>query len=313
MQRQEIGDLESFWLREDVRGRLLDWVDAALQEDRAAEDPTRLLFPEGAEPPCRGVISTKEPGVICGTAAMSTVFERLHADCRSGFRVADGTTVAAGTEIMTVAGPASVLLAGERVALNIGSLLCGIATRTARLVECAPTASILDTRKTIPGLRIFQKQAVRAGGGVSHRADLAEFPMVKENHRNRIQTLHPELAADARAEVAFIRDTLRAAGVDGPIAIEVEDEESFRACLVLEIEIILVDNVSPELLEQWVSRARKDDLPLASHQIEASGGIDETSAAAYAAAGAGRISCGAITHSAPALDLTMAIIAGADA
>jgi hypothetical protein len=110
-------------------------------------------------------------------------------------------------------------------------------------------------------------------------------------------SLHPELAADARAEVAFIRDTLRAAGVDGPIAIEVEDEESFRACLVLEIEIILVDNVPPELLEQWVSRARKDDLPLASHQIEASGGIDETSVAAYAAAGAGRISCGAITPS----------------
>ncbi|MGE4602038.1 MAG: carboxylating nicotinate-nucleotide diphosphorylase [Planctomycetota bacterium] len=310
MQQQGTGDLDLFWQRDDVQQQLCDWIDAALEEDRTDGDRTSLLFSSSPDQLCRGVVSTREQGIVCGTAAMSAVFERLAADCRTGCRVFDGTRVDSGTEIMTVEGSAAVLLAGERIALNIGSHLCGIATRTARLVECAPTATILDTRKNIPGIRIFQKQAVRAGGGVSHRADLAEFPLVKENHRDLIQSLHPELVGDTQAELTFIRDTLRAGGVKGPIAIEVEDEESFRCCLGLEIEIILVDNISPEILEQWIARARSDDLPLRNDQIEASGGIDETSAAAYAAAGAGRISSGVITHSAPVLDLTMSISGG---
>ena len=307
MEPQQLAGLDQFWLRDDVDARLRDWIDAALLEDRATEDRTALLFEGGEQANCCAVVSVREPGVICGTAAMSSVFERLDPDCQTLMRLPDGTSVAEGIDILVVEGPASILFGGERIALNIAAHLSGIATRTARLVERAGASTIFDTRKTIPGLRLFEKQAVRAGGGVSHRSHLAEFPLVKENHRDRIQTLHPELAQDPQAEVAFIHDTLRTGGVRGPIAIEVEDEESFRACLAGEIELILVDNVSPAQLEQWIDRARSDGLPLRFDQIEASGGIDETTVAAYAAAGAGRISSGAITHSAKALDLTMNI------
>ena len=307
MENQKLIDLDQFWLRDDVHVQLLDWIDAALLEDRATQDPTALLFHGSESENCRAVVSARETGVICGTSAMSLVFERLDSSCQTSMRLADASTVTDGVEILVVEGPAAALFAAERIALNIGAHLSGIATRTARLVEQAGSSLILDTRKTMPGLRLFEKQAVRAGGGISHRAHLAEFPMVKENHRGQIQSCHPELAEDPHAEVTYIRDTLRAGGVAGPIAIEVEDEESFRACLNVEIDVILVDNVGPEQLKEWIGRARADELPLSEDQIEASGGIDETTVAAYAAAGAGRISSGAITHSADALDLTMNI------
>ncbi|MEC9476108.1 MAG: carboxylating nicotinate-nucleotide diphosphorylase [Planctomycetota bacterium] len=310
MESQNLLDLDQFWLRDDVQRQLLDWIDVALREDRATEDPTAMLFAGSESENCRAVVTVREAGSICGTAAMSLVFERLDSACQTRMRLPDATVVTAGSEILEVEGAAASLFAGERIALNIGAHLSGIATRTARLVKKAGSSLILDTRKTMPGLRLFEKQAVRCGGGVSHREHLAQFPMVKENHRGQIHRIHPELVGDPDAEVTFIHDTLREGGVTGPIAIEVEDEDSFRACLKVGIEVILVDNVGPEQLADWIARARADRLPVRAEQIEASGGIDETTVAAYAAAGAGRISCGAITHSASALDLTMNVCHG---
>ncbi|MGE4618847.1 MAG: carboxylating nicotinate-nucleotide diphosphorylase [Planctomycetota bacterium] len=309
MEQQETSSLDHFWFRGDVRVQLLDWIDAALLEDRAVQDLTARLFQGQKEQFCRGVISARQKGVVCGTAAMCAVFERLDPECQIRSRLSDGESVATGTEIMTLDGPAPVLFAGERIALNICAHLSGIATRTSQLVERVTGAAIYDTRKTIPGLRSFQKQAVRSGGGVSHRADLAEFPMVKENHREWIQTLNPDLVGDPLAEMDFIQKTFRDGGFEGPLAIEVEDEQSFQACLSHEIEIILVDNTDPHELELWIERARQSGLTVRPEQIEASGGIDESTVGAYGAAGAGRISSGAITHSAKALDLTMYVAA----
>lgn len=300
-------DLEQFWVLEETRRLLDQWIEAALEEDRAKDDGTSVLF-DDPQVRARAVVSSRQRGVVCGTLAMSAVFEQLDSKCQTVRRIFDGDTISDGSEVMVVDGPLPVLLAGERTALNIGAFLCGIATRTSAMVRAAGAAMVFDTRKTLPGLRQFQKQAVRAGGGVSHRSHLGQFPMVKENHREWIQRGHPELANDSAAEIAFILERLRSSSDAQPIAIEVEDEPSFRACLEQHVELILIDNTDPETLSQWIQRARADHLDVTPSRLEASGGIDEGSVASHVAAGIGRISCGAITHSAPALDLSMQII-----
>ena len=299
-------DLERFWTLKETLLPLEQWISTALEEDRARDDGTMVLF----DPPVvrgRAVVTSRQQGVVCGTAAMAAVFEQLAADCQVIDRLSDGQPVVEGSVLLVVDGPLVSLLAGERTALNIGSHLSGIATRTEALVSRSHGVQILDTRKTLPGIRIFQKQAVRSGGGVSHRGDLAQFPMVKENHREWLQRLNPQFADDPAAEVAFIVTRLRQAEESRPIAIEVEDEISFRACLEQRVDIILVDNTSPELLSRWIEAATEAGLSLETSAIEASGGIDEATVSGHAAAGVSRISCGAITHSAAALDLTLRI------
>ncbi|MDE0960160.1 MAG: carboxylating nicotinate-nucleotide diphosphorylase [Planctomycetota bacterium] len=303
---QERTDLDQFWTQQETLLQLERWLRSALEEDRARDDSTRVLF----DPPIvrgRAVVSSRQSGVVCGTVAMAAVFEQLDGDCQVIDRLADGQSVVDGSELLVVDGPLVSLLAGERTALNIGSHLSGIATRTEALVRRSHGVQILDTRKTLPGIRIFQKQAVRAGGGVSHRGDLAQFPMVKDNHREWLQRLNPQLADDPAAEISYIVTRLRQADDSRPIAIEVEDEISFRACLEQQVDIILVDNTTPELLGRWIDAARAAGLSLKTSAIEASGGIDEATVSGHAAAGVGRISCGAITHSAAALDLTLRI------
>ncbi len=303
-------DQEGFWDHPETRSRLWEWIDAALQEDRAREDATTRLFDEPA-PEGRAVVTSRQVGIACGSLAMAEVFLRLNPSCQLLERCLDGERLSVGSPLLIVAGPITTLLAGERIALNIGAHLSGIATRTWQLVECAGQVKILDTRKTMPGIRIFQKQAVRVGGGSSHRMDLAQFPMVKENHREWIQRLNPQLAGDRAAEIAFIVDRLRTDDGDPrPLAIEVEDEESLRACLHHRVEIILVDNTDPQQLGRWLQTARDQGLDVESSAIEASGGIDEETVSSHAQAGIDRISCGAITHSAAAVDLTMAIVPG---
>lgn len=307
MVSQDDNDLEQFWALEETRPRLDQWIKAALEEDRAEADCTSVLF-DDPQVRARAVVSSRQSGVACGTIAMSAVFEQLDSSCQTVRRLPDGASISDGSEVMVVDGPVPVLLAAERTALNIGAFLCGIATRTSAMVEAAGEAMLFDTRKTLPGLRQFQKQAVRAGGGISHRSHLGQFPMVKENHREWIQRTHPELSNDAAAEIGFILERLRSRSDALPIAIEVEDEPSFRACLEQDVELILIDNTDPETLSGWIERARADHLDVSPSRLEASGGIDEGSIASHVAAGIGRISCGAITHSAPALDLSMQII-----
>lgn len=303
----------SFWSRPETQTALQEWIRSALLEDAASADLTAPVLSESAticgleSLPARGIITAKQSGVICGLEAVRQTLEAVDPDLVVVEMLADGTPVTAGDRVFVVESLAQPLLAGERTALNICSHLSGIATATSRLVKSAGDVAILDTRKTLPGIRRFQKYAVTVGGGQNHRHDLSEFPMFKENHRALLQSLLPNLAKDPLEEVRWIKDSLARHGYSGPVSIEVEDEASLRACLQENIEMILVDNVEPEELSQWLEKARVDQLPVHRSQLEASGGIDAETLKAHAASGVGRISVGGITHSANVLDLSMSV------
>ena len=296
-----------FWQEDETRQRLSAWIEAALLEDRAREDlATGALFGD-LEKRARGEIRAGAAGVVCGVPAMEAVFSCLDSRCRRVWGLADGEGVSGGDSVLKVEGPAQALLSGERTALNIGSHLSGIASRTASWRGQVPGVQLLDTRKTIPGLRYFQKHAVRTGGGVSHRAHLADFPMVKENHRLLFRGAFLTADATPAEEISAIVEALRSAHPDLPLEIEVEDEESFLACIRENVDLVLVDNQTPEVLGEWLSRAAREGHEVPPERIEASGGITGELLAPQAKAGAGRISSGALTHSAVALDLSMDI------
>lgn len=281
---------------------------SAGEESAAGENPAVENSGEGRNPLiARGVITAKAHGVICGLEAVEQVLKHLDPELRTVETRADGCVVKPGEEIFVATGLATSLLAGERTALNICSHLSGIATATANLVQIAGGVKIYDTRKTLPGIRRFQKYAVTVGGGNNHRHDLADFPMFKENHRAILQKSRPQLAGNPLEEVRWIKSELAREGYSGSISIEVEDEASFRACLEEGIEVILVDNISPSALAKWIDRARLDQIPVDGSHLEASGGIDGDTLAEHASSGVGRISVGAITHSSKVLDLSMSV------
>ena len=320
-----------FWSRPETQEALHEWIRSALLEDAASADLTAHVLSDSAvlsnstvfsdsgalsdfdsadgveKIPARGIITAKQSGVICGLEAVRQTLQTLEPEVRIVEMFADGTPVKPGDRVFVAESQAQPLLAGERTALNICSHLSGIATATARLVTCAGDVEILDTRKTLPGIRRFQKYAVTVGGGQNHRHDLSEFPMFKENHRALLQSLLPNLSKAPLEEVRWIKASLARHGYSGPISIEVEDEASLRACLQENIDMILVDNVLPEQLTQWLDRARADQLPVNPSQLEASGGIDAETLKDHATSGVGRISVGGITHSAKVLDLSMSV------
>lgn len=298
-------DLESFWEGEGCKGALLRWIDAALEEDRATEDcTTRALFgPAVAR--VRGVVTAGESGVFCGGPAAEEVFRRLDSGLEVHDRAPEGSEARPGETLLEVDGGLGAILAGERTALNILSHLSGIATVTRRWAELAAPVTVLDTRKTLPGLRLFQKYAVRVGGGENHRSSLAASPLVKENHRALFRARHLAPGATAAEEVSELLRRLRAEDAELPVGIEVEDRDSFLACLQQGVDIVLLDNQAPERISEWIHEAEAQGLPVAPGQLEASGGIRGENLAAYASCGVSRVSLGAITHSVRALDLSL--------
>lgn len=267
-------------------------VDRALEEDAARHDVTTGLLPEQAARGAEGLVRAAAPMVAAGLQVAAMVFRRLDAGCSTSLRVADGDTIAAATVLAVVHGPARALLAGERVALNFLQRLSGIATATRALVEivAGTRAFITDTRKTTPGLRALEKYAVRVGGGTSHRESLADAILWKDNHWALLAESGETLDA-----------VLRRAPSGMPVIVEVESETQLEEALAAGVKRILVDNQPPERLARWVRRAGT------SVEIEASGGITAATVRAYAEAGARYISIGALTHSAPAADISFEI------
>ncbi len=267
-------------------------VDRALEEDAARHDVTTGLLPEQAARGAEGRVRAAAPMVAAGLQVAAMVFRRLDAGCSTSLRVADGDTIAAATVLAVVHGPARALLAGERVALNFLQRLSGIATATRALVEivAGTRAFITDTRKTTPGLRALEKYAVRVGGGTSHRESLADAILWKDNHWALLAESGETLDA-----------VLRRAPSGMPVIVEVESETQLEEALAAGVKRILVDNQPPERLARWVRRAGT------SVEIEASGGITAATVRAYAEAGARYISIGALTHSAPAADISFEI------
>ena len=236
------------------------------------------------------VVVARKPGVLCGGDAAARVFEMVRPPSKYQALVPDGTRLDAGDEVARISGSLSSILIGERTALNFLQRLSGIATMTRRYVDALapyPSVTLLDTRKTTPGLRSLERAAVRAGGGHNHRDGLWDAILIKDNH----------VAAAGGVGEAIRR--ARKAGL--PVEVEVDTLEQLAEALDVGAEIVLLDNMTAELMRQAV------EITAGRAKLEASGGMTLEGAVAAARAGVDRISVGALTHSAPALDLSLEV------
>lgn len=272
-------------------------IELALRED--LHDRGDLTCEALIGPEDRGQVQivARQAGVLAGLPVAAMVFARVDPQVAWTVRVEDGARVEAGTVVATLAGSLRSLLVGERTALNFLTHLSGVATLTRRYVEAVTgtRAQILDTRKTLPGWRRLQKYAVRAGGGANHRLGLYDGCLIKDNH----------LAAWAAREGGYtVADAVRTARqrvpVGVPVEIEVDTLEQLADALDGHPDIVLLDNMPPPTLRQAVALRDRLSPPTA---LEASGGVTLETVADIARTGVERISIGALTHSAVALDL----------
>lgn len=268
-------------------------IRAALREDLAHGDATTAaLFPSAL--PAQAVIRAKQPMTVAGVAVARMVFREVDPRLTIRSAVRDGSSLRAGATVMMIRGDARSLLKAERVALNFLQRMSGIATLTARFVAAVrgTRAKILDTRKTAPGLRIFDKWAVRLGGGTNHRFSLSDGILIKDNHLAVLQDHRMDAGlACCRARERSPR-RLR-------ITVEAESLDQVRAALFGRPDVILLDNMSPARVKAAV--AIIDGRAL----VEVSGGMTLAKVRRMAAAGADFISVGSLTHSVPAADLSM--------
>jgi len=270
-------------------------VAAALREDLPWGDlTTESLFPEAL--PGRGEVMAKRPGVIAGLPVLEVVFRQLNPEVRVRLEVVDGAEVERGQVVAVVEGDGRALLAGERVALNFLSHLSGIATLTRRYVQAVAglPCRIVDTRKTAPGLRILQKYAVRVGGGANHRFGLSDGVLVKDNHLAMLKREGVSLRQALERLRARVPHGIR-------IQVEVTDLDQVHEAVEAGADALLFDNMDLQTLRQAVARCRGRVL------TEASGGITLETVRAVAETGVDLISVGALTHSAPALDLSLEV------
>jgi len=272
-------------------------VTAALEEDGARDDvTTRALVPPDQQG--RGMIVAKAEGVVCGLPVAAAAFAALDPSIAFEPLVADGAPVAPGDALARVSGPLAPILSAERVALNLLQRLSGVATATRRMVDAAAglPVRILDTRKTTPGLRALERYAVRCGGGHNHRFNLSDAVLIKDNH----------LAA-CRARGLSIAQVLEQArrGAPGGMTIEIEvtTVDEAREALDAGATALLLDNMPLEEMRRAVQPAS------GRAQVEASGGVRLDTVRAIAETGVDAISVGALTHSAPALDMSLELTA----
>lgn len=267
-------------------------IDLALAEDLGSGDVTsRYFIPEGRR--ACAFVAVREDGVVSGVELAARVFSKVDSTLVVEILISDGSRVAAGALLIRVEGSARSILTAERTALNFLQHLSGVATLTARYVEQVKgtRAQILDTRKTTPGYRLLEKKAVLDGGGTNHRLGLYDRAMVKDNH------LAAEGGTDA-IQAAIYQLESDQPGVD--VELEADNLEQVRAFLALDgVDFILLDNMSLEELRTAVEMRGERSRP----QLEASGGVTLETLREIADTGVDFISVGALTHSAPALDV----------
>jgi len=267
-----------------------DPIAAALKEDIGKGDITTEFFvPDTLQ--AKGRIVVHEPAVIAGTKAAAEIFRKVDPATDVQIVHADSDAVVAGDVVIEVRGLARSILKAERVALNFLQRLCGIATLTRQFVDAVGNhpAKILDTRKTTPGLRVLEKAAVVAGGGVNHRSGLYDMVLVKDNHLAALGGLSG--FADQIRQLRKERPNIR-------IEVEADDLEQARAFVEIDgIDVILLDNMVPAQIREALALRRNNI------KFEASGGITLKNVRRIAATGIDYISIGALTNSAPAVDL----------
>jgi nicotinate-nucleotide pyrophosphorylase (carboxylating) len=271
-------------------------VARAVAEDLPGGDPTGAAV--GARP-ARAWLVARQSGTLSGLVAIELVLEEVGRALGTGpvsaeLRAADGDRARAGDVLAVLTGPADTLLAAERTILNILAHLSGTATLTAAMVDAvAGTSTVIrDTRKTLPGLRAVEKYAVRCGGGANHRMSLSDAVLVKDNHVAALGGVSVAIAA--------VRLSVAAGGRDLSVEVEVDTLEELEQALAAGADLVLVDNMSLEDTAQAVHRARHYGA-----RVEASGGVGLTTIAKVAACGVHYIAVGALTHSAPALDIAL--------
>ena len=278
-----------------LSGEALDAVlRAFLSEDVGRLDvTTESTVPAGTR--ARGEFLAKSDCVVSGLPVARRVFTLLDPDLAWEEMAAAGARVRAPALLASLSGRARAVLTAERVALNLLQRMCGIATATRRFVDAVAgtPCRILDTRKTAPGLRPFDRQAVRDGGGVNHRYDLTEMVLIKDNHRRLAGGV-------ARADAAA-----RAAAPGTPVEVEVESEAELAEAVASGADRVLIDNQAPETVARWCAIVRAAARP---PFIEASGNMRLDTVRAYALAGADAISVGALTHSVAAADVSLELV-----
>ena len=264
-------------------------VTQALAEDIASGDITAELI--GADVQARSRIVTREDGILCGTAFALEAFQQIDPSCHVEWAAQDGDAIAADSLVCTLSGPARALLTGERTALNFLQLLSGTASTAGQYAaRVAHTGvKLLDTRKTVPGLRLAQKYAVTCGGCYNHRIGLFDAFLIKENH------------ISAAGSIAKAVATARDVAPDKPVEVEVENEAELEQALTAGADRIMLDNFTLEALRDAVSHTA------GSADLEASGNVTDETLVAIAETGVDFISIGALTKHVRALDLSMRI------
>jgi nicotinate-nucleotide pyrophosphorylase (carboxylating) len=275
-------------LSEQLRVEIQRNVAASLAEDIGTGDLTALLIPAGTD--ARGRVITREEAVICGTAWFDTTFAALSSSSAVVWHVKDGDRVKPNQVLCEVVAGARVLLTAERTALNFLQLLSGTATATRRFVDAVAgtRAKIVDTRKTLPGLRLAQKYAVSVGGGTNHRVGLYDGILVKENHiiaAGGIRQVVTEARAFAPSNVF--------------IEVEVENLDQLQEALDAGVKMILLDNMDLDEMRDAVG------MTAGRAELEASGGVSLEKVRAIAETGVDRISIGSLTKDVRAVDLSL--------
>jgi len=264
-------------------------VAQALAEDVASGDITAELI--GADVQASGRIVTREDGILCGTGFALEAFQQIDPSCDVEWAAQDGDAIAADSLVCTLSGPARALLTGERTALNFLQLLSGTATAASQYAaRVAHTGvKLLDTRKTVPGLRLAQKYAVTCGGCYNHRIGLFDAFLIKENHISAAGGIAEAIAA------------ARNVAPDKPVEVEVENEAELEQALTAGADRIMLDNFTLAALRDAVS------LTAGSAELEASGNVTDETLVAIAETGVDFISIGALTKHVKAVDLSLRI------
>ncbi len=266
-------------------------VTRALREDVGTGDLTARLIP--AERPGHAHLLTRQSGVLCGTEWFNRTFEELDPDVEIFWHHRDGDDIVAGTSLCEIDGQARAMLTAERTAINFLQLLSAVATRTRQFVRAiaGTHAKIVDTRKTVPGLRIAQKYAVHVGGGTNHRIGLYDGILIKENHIHACGSVREA-----------VRQAMHDVSDDVFLQVEVENLEQLREALDAGARLVLLDNFDIPRLREAVKITGK------RAELEASGGVELTNVRAIAETGVHRISIGTLTKDIDALDLSLRFI-----
>jgi nicotinate-nucleotide pyrophosphorylase (carboxylating) len=275
--------------------KVRETVRRTLEEDIGPGDvTTRATIPETIR--AKAIITAREAGIMAGIPVAMTAFQMVSGSLQLKAQRQDGQRVGEDDVVLQISGPAGVILATERVALNFLQRLSGIATQTARFVEAVAgtEARILDTRKTTPGIRFLEKYAVTMGGGLNHRMGLYDMVLIKDNH------------IKAGGGIPQVMKRLRALGIELVVEIETVTLEQVAQALEAGVDRIMLDNMSPVEMRKAVALARRKR-PGNRPELEASGNIHLGNVRQVASTGVDFISVGALTHSAPALDMSLTI------